>query len=163
LLAVEREIEGPWKNGCLGQRMALLELQRTVHDARGKIRRRRLLAFVEDREETLAAPFRRFLRIREQTGGRRFADPFSVVNQLPAGTTGDSLPGTQLQLARGIIAGMANDASPLKNWLHVGAVGDPGTGSTRGIEARWVRTAELLVKRMAGKRGTAAQEGNPQQ
>ncbi len=161
--AIERKVEGFGQDCRLGQGMAFLEPQRPVHDARREVGRRRLIAFVEDRREAPGPPVRRLLRVGKQARGRRFVQTTAVVHQILAQAAGNSLPGSELQLARRVITGMADHATPLEDRLHIGTVGQSADRSAWSIEARRIGLAELLVERLPGECRTAAQHDDGEQ
>jgi hypothetical protein len=58
---------------------------------------------------------------------------------------------------------MADHATPFEDRLHIGTVGQSADRSARGIEARRIGLAELLVERLPGERRTAAQHDDGEQ
>jgi hypothetical protein len=163
LFPVEREIEGLGEDGRDGQRMVLLQLERPIHHARRQIRFRRLLALVEDRRKSLAAPLRSALRVGEQARQRGFVQASAVVDQRLAGAARDPLPGRELQLARPVVAGVADDASFFEDRLDVAAIRESSRRRGGHVEARGVRRAILVVERVAGNRGAAAKDDDEQE
>lgn len=163
LFPVERKIESLRQDGRVRQGVILLELQRPIHHARRQIRRRRLFTLVEHRREAFVAPLRGRLRISEQARQRRFVQAPAVVDQLLAGAPGNALPGRELELAGRVVTGVANHAALFKDRLHVATIRESGRRHGRHIEARRIRCAVVLVERVPGNCGAAAEHDDEQE
>ena len=152
LRAVERKVEAVRKHLDVGQRVGSLERQAAVQHAGRQIVLGRGRALVEHRIEALAAPLRGQLRVDEQSRRRRLAEPRRVVHRRLGDAANDAFPRAELELARGVIATVADHAAAVENGPHVVAVRHAARcGDRCSIEAGDVSSPVTLVQRVLGQ------------
>ena len=120
VLAVQAQDDFFGQFGIRGQRRAVPQLQHARHQ--GRLR----ALGVEHRVKTLVAPFSGAAGIVEDPRGGHGIDAITFVYRHLAGTPGRALRTAQVQLAGGVVAGMAGHAFFGKDRLYV-----PGIGNSR--------------------------------
>ena len=90
-------------------------------------------------------------------------EPRRVVHRRLAGAASDAFPGAELQLARRVVAAVADDAAVVEDRPHLVAVGDAARRSDRcPIEAGGVGSPVAMVERVLGQRCATGDAGGDQ-
>ena len=164
LLALQREIDvAVGQAAAVRPGMGRLEIEHAVHDTALAVRFRRLGALVEDREETLLPPFGIALGI-EAEAGRRVGEQSVGIHLGRVGAARDAGIARQVELAGGVVAGVAGDAALVEQRPHfVPVVRRAADGGGRVIEAHRIRIAETVVELQCSDNGGATRDKSDQQ
>ena len=156
LLARQGKVDVPAHRLVGHQRMGRLEVQGPGQETGLEGGGRSVAPLVEDRVEALVAPLGGFLGIDEEAGRRLLPQAGAVIDLDLAAAPGHAFPGAQLDLAGGVVAGVADDAAAVQDGPHLLLEGD-GAGPGR-IVAAPIGGAEALIQVVAHQGGTAGEE-----